>query len=762
MFIRCLSYNKKGGDLVFENLRNELYGFYLQGDAERARAFANKCFTIMEQRYRSEMTITEQKLLQYDVITEEFDPKVFRYTPFFYETGVLTSLSDGARVAKGYRFMQANGWVYRRNEHLFIDQDPDLFELTRIQKKEQLYLICGPYNDTSQHFNFNCRPFLQHGLKGIFEDAMRELEFAKNDEEREFLRAVCHGMQTMRKMAKKFAAKAEVMLQSEEDTNCRKNLSMIASTAKRVPWEAPQTLYEALATLAFLRTAMGALEGVGPNTFGRVDKDLISFYRSDIESGRITPQEAYMLVCQFLLIWDCHYDHDMLMEGYADHELENTYTLGGCDDNGEPLYNEVTSLFLRATREMNVIFPKIKCRFSKNSPKEYLDEINCSIINGTSAVLLQNDDATIPALLRAGRPLSEAQDYMITGCWGIAVNQEKYDHGSYLNLLKPFEYSIHNRKDKIALVGIDFEVIEGNENFEDLYAKVLRNCERVLDAKLDKTRRGGQIFHKVDRFPIFSSTLKDCLKKHTDFTMGGAKYNDDYQVLFGLPNIVDSLMAIKTLVFDKRKYTLVEYLIAVRANWEGYEDMRLEATRCHGWGDGNEDSCALANRFNNDLYVIFQKKVGTYGGRVHMGHLTYTEIRWWGEKTLATPDGRKYGEYFSQGLTPSRLKKIPCVNDVINSMAALDPTTMAANSVVNIILPSKIPLDRCEGFLRAVAGTAIQSLQLNCTTKEELLDAQKHPEKYPHLIVRVTGFSAKFTSLSKGWQDEVISRNFYE
>ena len=95
-------------------------------------------------------------------------------------------------------------------------------------------------------------------------------------------------------------------------------------------------------------------------------------------------------------------------------------------------------------------------------------------------------------------------------------------------------------------------------------------------------------------------------------------------------------------------------------------------------------------------------------------------------------------------------------------MAALDPTTMAANSVVNIILPSKIPLDRCEGFLRAVAGTAIQSLQLNCTTKEELLDAQKHPEKYPHLIVRVTGFSAKFTSLSKGWQDEVISRNFYE
>jgi formate C-acetyltransferase len=190
--------------------------------------------------------------------------------------------------------------------------------------------------------------------------------------------------------------------------------------------------------------------------------------------------------------------------------------------------------------------------------------------------------------------------------------------------------------------------------------------------------------------------------------------------------------------------------------------MRLEATRCHGWGDANEDSCALANRFNNDLFTIFTKKEGTYGGKVHMGHLTYTEIRFWGEKTLATPDGRRSGEYFSQGLTPSRLKRIPCVNDVINSLAALDPSTMAANSVVNIILPGNIPLDRCEGFLRAAAGTAMQSLQLNCTTREELLDAQKHPENYPDLIVRVTGFSAKFTSLSKEWQNEVITRNFYE
>ena len=743
-------------------LREELRSFYLHGDAERAKSFADRCFEIMDSRFADGMSVTEQKLMQYDVITQEFNPVLFRYSPYFFETGVLTSLSDGARCAKGHSFIQANGWVYERNNHLFADQDETLYQQKCNHVDEILYLICGPYNDTSQHFNFNCRPFLETGLKGVYERAEAELKNAKNSEEEEFLKAICHGMQSLRCVAEKFAEKANEMLSSENDEECKQNLRLIAETAKRVPWEAPRTLYEALATMAFLRTAMGSLEGVGPNTFGRLDKDLISFYHSDIDKGLITHEKAYELIVQFLLIWDCHYDHDMKMVGYADHELENTYTLGGCDDDGKPLYNEITKMFLQATHEHTIIFPKIKCRFSKNSPKEYLDEINRSIVKGTSTVLLQNDDATIKALLRAGRPINEARDYYITGCWGIATNQEKYDHGSYLNLMKSFEFSVHNLTDKMKKTGIYFESLDESESFEEIYQRTLRNCEKLIDAKLDITKKGGQIFHKVDSIPIYSSTLENCIKSHKDFTMGGAKYEDDYQLMFGLPNIVNSLLAIKTLVYDSKKYTLSEFLNAVRCNWEGYEDIRCEAMLCHCWGDGNEDSCDLANRFNNDLFNVCQKKTGTYGGKVHMGHLTYTEIRWWGEKTMATPDGRKNGEYFAQGLTPSRLKRIPCVNDVINSMASLDPSTMAANSVINIILPNNITLDRCEAFLRTIAGTAVQSLQLNCTSREELLDAQKHPEKYPDLIIRVTGFSAKFTSLSREWQDEVISRNFYE
>ena len=747
---------------MFQQMKQELYDFYLQGDARRAKAFAEKCLAILDEKLQPGMSVTAQKLLQYDVIAGEFTPVVFRHNPFYYETGVLTSRSDGARNAKDCGFVQANGWVYERNKHLFVEQDEALYARRTAQLKEQLYLICGPYNDVSQHFNYNSTPYLQMGLQGIFEKAQAQLPKAENDRQKEFLQAVCHCMELMGSMAEKFAATAEKMLLEEKDPACRENLSLIAETARRVPWNAPETFYEALATLAFLRTVTGSLEGVGPNTFGRLDQDLWPFYERDLAAGRITKEEAYKRICQFLLIWDCHYDHDSVMEGYADHELENTYTLGGCDAQGNPLYNELTKLFLQASREEKIIFPKIKCRFSKDSPKEYLDDINTAISKGLTTVLLQNDDATIAALVRSGRSIEEARDYVVTGCWGVATADEKYDHGNYLNLLKPFEYALHKLTDRMEKVGIEFEVFDGGDSFEELYRKTINNCQTLLRAKLDVVRRGGRIHHHVDCLPIFSATLENCLQKRADFTESGGKYRDNHEMMFGLPNIVDSLLAIKTLVFDRKICSLETMLQAVRSNWEGYEDLRQQALKCPGWGDGSPESCELANRFNNDLYEICSRQEGTYGGKVLMGHLTYTEIRFWGERTLATPDGRYNGECFAQGLTPSRLKKIPNVLDVIRSMQALDGSTMGANSVVNLILPTNTPLDRLEGLLRAIGHTAVQSLQLNCVSKEDLLDAQKHPEKYPHLIVRVTGFSAKFTSLSPQWQEEVITRNFYD
>ena len=746
----------------YNALREELRRFYGGEADERAARFREECEHEMEMLYREDMSVWEMKRLQYRVIAERFTPVLFGQSPFYYELGTMAAHCDGARDFRGHS--HAGGWVYRRREHLFREQDEVLWQLREIQGEEQFYLICGPYNDTSQHFIYNYRPILGMGLRGVYEKAEKALQDAQSEDARAFLQSVCEGLLCVKHISEKFSAEARTRATRETDREKAENLHRIAESAARTPWEAPESFYEALNTYALLRKVIGALEGIGVNSFGRVDMDLYPFYQKELADGTLTRGAAYDLICRFLITFDSHYDHDMKMVGYADHELENTYVLGGCDGEGRPVYNELTEMFLRATREEKIIFPKIKCRFSRTSPKEYLEAINLDVIKGTSSVLYQNDDATIPALVRAGRPINEARDYLISGCWGISGNgTEKEDGGMYVNMLKAFEYSLHRKTDMMKRVGMTFLPIDGAESFEDVYRITLENIGVLFRERLRITRRGGNMWSRVDVLPIFSSTLECCIEKGLDVTAGGGKYWDDRFLCFGFPNILDSLLAIKTLCFDEKKYTLAQLLAAVRANWEGFETMRRDAIRAPGWGDGSEESIALAVRFNADLYAMLEGVTGTYGGRVNMGHLTYTEIRFWGERTLATPDGRRNGEYFSQGLTPSRLKKIPSVTSVINSMVRMDSSYWAANSVVNIILPSnRMTLDTCDAFLRAVASSAVQTLQLNCVKREELLDAQKHPEKYPDLIVRVCGFSARFTSLSSEWQDEFLSRNFYE
>jgi len=747
----------------FDAFRQELTDFYQNKIDSMADAFREKLFPVLDAAVTPQMSAFRRKALQYKTITEACEPILFKTSPFYHELGTMIALCDGCGNFHGH--LHAGGWNYDRYEHWFYDQNPELARVRNAQGRNLLYLICGPYCDTRQHFIFNCRPVYEGGLKSLYEKAQAELAKAGNQHEKDFPESACEGLLCLKTISEKFAAAARKRLIETDDPDEKARLSRIADSAAYTPWNAPRTFYEALNTLAFIRTVCGALEGVGYNTFGRPDMDLYPFYKADLDAGRLTKEEAYELAEAVLLTWDYHYDHDMKMVGYADHELENTYTVGGCDADGRPVWNDLTEMFLRATREHKIIFPKIKVRFSAKSPKSYLDAADEDVIRGTSSILYQNDDGCIPSLVRAGFSLEDARDYIITGCWGMMTyGNIMDDHGNYVNLLKAFEFSIHNRRELMEECQLFFDPIDSAESFEEVYRITLENLRRLFRERSRMTLMGKGIWSAIDPLPLTSASMVGCLESHKDLTEGGCKYHHEHYQLVGFPNIVDSLSVIRTLCFEKKKYTLSELLAAVRANWEGFDIMRADALKCACWGDGSEESSSLAARFNHDLYEgLSELKTLWPGGKVRLGHLTYTEIRFWAEKTLATPDGRRNGEYFSQGLTPSRLHRIDSVTDVVRSLAALDPSELGGNTVVNIILPSnRMTLDICEQFLRACAHTAMGSLQLNCTTKEELLDAQLHPENHKNLIVRVCGFSARFTSLSPDWQKEVLSRNFYE
>lgn len=737
--------------------------FYWNKVNDMAEAFHQEMFALLDAACTPDMNGYQRKSLQYRTITDHCEPILFRTSPFYHELGTMSAHCDGCGEFRGH--VHAGGWNYIRSSHMFRDQDLDLCEKRVCQGRENLYLICGAYCDSRQHFIFNNRPIFRGGLKSLYEQAQAQLKNAATQEETDFLTSASEGLLCLKEISEKFSRAAGERLKTASDPIERSNLERIRDAAAHTPWNAPRTFYEALNTLAFTRTVAGALEGVGYNTFGRPDLDLLPYYERDLAAGILTKEEAYDLIEAFLLTWDCHYDHDMKMVGYADHELENTYTLGGCDTDGNPVWNDLTDMFLAITSKHKIIFPKIKVRYSAASPKAYLDAVNRDVIRSTSSVLYQNDDCCIPALVRAGYSLEDARDYLVTGCWGLMTyGNIMSDHGNYVNLLKAFEFSLHNRFDKMEECGLPFLSLDGSQSFEEVYARTIENFRILFRERNRMTLLGKPIWPKVDPLPMTSASMDGCIESKLDLTAGGCKYHNEQYYMVGLPNIVDSLLAIRTLCFEQKKYTLDEMLTAVRSNWEGFEAMRREATRCPGWGDGSEASCALGRRFNHDLYMAAgELKTLWPGGRVDIAHLTYTEIRFWAEKTLATPDGRHNGEYFSQGLTPSRLHRIDSVTSVVNSLAALDATEMAGNSVVNIILPSnRMTLDNCEAFLRSCNPTAMGSLQLNCVTKEDLLDAQIHPENHRDLIVRVCGFSARFTSLSPEWQQEVLTRNFYD
>lgn len=747
----------------WQAFKDELTQFYWNEVNDRAAAFRKKMYDLLDAQHTPEMNGYQRKAMQYRVIAEHCQPVLFAHSPFYHELGSMSAHCDGAGSLRGHE--HAGNWNYSRFEHLFIQQDPDLYQVRKAQGEQQLYLICGPYCDTRQHFIFNCKPLFRGGLKMLYHQVQEQLHEAKTSDERDFLIAAGEGLLCMKKISEKFAEAAGERLQTASDPEETHNLRRIRESAAWSPWNAPRTFYEALNLLAFCRTVSGALEGVGYNTFGRPDVELLPFYERDLAAGRLTKEEAFELVQAFLLTWDCHYDHDMKMVGYADHELENTYTLGGCDAQGRPVWNALTAMFLRATREHKIIFPKIKVRFSSESPREYLDEANLDVINSTSSILYQNDEASIAALVRAGCMLEDARDYLVTGCWGMTMNGSQMDdHGNYVNLLKAFEMSVHNLQDNMEKCRLYFRPLDDAETFEEVYRITAENFRILCRERNRMTLRGKGIWPQIDPLPLTSASMENCIENRKDLTNGGCKYHNEHYTMVGFPNVIDSLLAIKRLCFDEKRCSLEQLLRAVRSNWEGFEEIRKAALRCPGWGDGSEEAKELAARLNHELYEITGELTTLWpGGRVNLGHLTYTEIRFWAEKTLATPDGRRNGEYFAQGLTPSRLHRIDSVTDVINSLAALEGSEMAGNSVVNIILPStRMTLENCAAFLKTCAKSAMGSLQLNCLTKEQLLDAQIHPEKHRNLIVRVCGFSARFTSLSPQWQQEVLSRNFYD
>ena len=748
-----------GLNFKMQRLKNELRKFYSGELHEIFTEYKVECNAELEKSIPNGMNPVVQKGMQYEIIAKLCKPQIFKNCRFYYELGAFEWWSEGIGG-------EAPGeWTYLKRKNMFKEFNPELFKRREDAPKVQIYSLCGQYGDERQHFAFYSQEILKGGLSSLYERIKTAHGNAESDKEKQFFEAAQKGLLALKNISEKFSLKANELLKNANDKQECERLKRIAETSNRVPWEAPKNFYEALNTVMFLQMAVAALEGVALETMGRLDKLLYPFYQSDLQNG-VTEEEIYNMICEFITVFDSRMEYDEEWSEKQVFDPAYTYTLGGCDENGEPFCNELTLMFLKANYELKAVYPKIKCRISGESKKEYLDAINRDIIRGRSTVLIQSDQTIIQAFTKKGVSLKDARDYAILGCWEPVLPEGNNQHCNYMFLAKVLEYSVWET-DGFELGSAYIAPIENSKSFEEVYNTTIANIRSVFFERGEVISRGREFWPKVIAYPLLSSSIESCISNKRDLSDGGTKYKIDNLALSGIPNVVNSLIVINELCFKKKLYSLKELLTAVKSNWEGFEELYSQVLKCHFWGDESDEACSIMARFCHDLNKIVEEMPSPQGGKTALGSMLYMEMPRYAEKLRATPDGRKNYDYFCRGLEPTKLHPFDNFTTILNSLKRVDTTEFAANSVINMVLSfsdmgSNEKETIVEAFVRTAAQMNIQALQLNIVTKEELLDAQINPQKYSELVVRVCGFSAKFNSLSKRTQDEFITRNFYK
>ncbi len=691
----------------------------------------------------------------YDLMAENFIPKFFPDSPFY---GIFGGNGGWNKSGIGY-------WLFSYNEKQMWECDAAEFFRERGSSRQHYLLCCGPFYD-AMHNSAPHSNILKRGFRGYYEAALEARKNCRTSSEKEFADCTIRGFLAVKAILERCALEAKRKLDSlPSDSPMRRFLSPIAEHAAQAPWNPPKTFYEGLNALWFIREAAGELDGLRVNALGRPDAMLIDLYRNDLLAGRITEAEAYDLVCRFLLHGDCMYDKDMVLEQGALHENEISLTLGGCDRDGIEVFNDLTRLFLRAYSELDLIFPKPHCRFGAKSSHEYLQIIAQDLLDQRAVYSLVNDDGVIPALIRDGKTPEDAREYSCTGCWDIVVDsREDNSGGNYLNLARVLEAVIYDDDKTMAAAGFSLKRLDDAPDFDTVYRTLVDDILLVVRDTLKMEAKYGARAASFAPTPLTSACTTGCLENLRDLTAGGALYNPHAVSMCFFGNVLDSLLAICELCFERRVCSLAELLAAVRNNWTGESGSKLrrQVLSAPHWGDDRPETIELAQRLHEEFYARTRDLVNEHGGAFQLAYWTYREFRLWGAKTKALPDGRCNGDYLAQSLNPSHFRNDQPVSTVLQGLASLDLSKCAGNTVINLVLEkdglTPVLLD---SLLRVFAGLKLQLLQLNCMSREELLEAQKNPEAHRNLIVRVCGFSIRFTSLSREWQNEFIRRRFY-
>ena len=632
----------------------------------------------------------------------------------------------------------------------------------------------GTASSVPGHIIPNYAKVMKIGMRGLAEEYKQLLKDDIPKEHKEFIESLILSCETARDVGLRYSKKAHELALSEADSVRREELEKIGEILKQVPWEPPTTFWEALQSFWIVHMLVMAAEsypGAGLS-HGRWDQYMYPFYKSDLDEGRLTRDEAKELLQCFWIKHNYVYDYQgrLGINQGINSSFGQLITLGGCGANGEDLTNDLTWLALEVIEEMNLLEPKPNIRLHKNTPQDFLLRVAGMVSRAQGSPFLMNfDEHSIDGLVWQGVPRDQAWDYGIVGCLENTMqgNDRSDTVDVNINLAKAVELALNDGKDTSS--GIQFGPRTGNPltfaTFEDFMDKVKAQLKALVKLLVDAGNMADTVRAKYQPVPYLSALMDECADNGKDVNEGGTTWNFNTLEGMGIATLADSVAAVKKMVYDEKRISMKDLLAAIETNYEGCEEIR-QLLRSKAPKFGNDDE--YVDEIARDLSVYWAEEAAKHenpftGRKYRAGYLSWNYYVPLAPLTGATPDGRRRGEFLSGGVGAVQGMDANGPTASIRSVGKLNLETVPNGASHTItISPSMVRtpenIEKLAAMLRAcneVGGTA---LQINVIDAETLRDAQRNPDAYSNLMVRVTGYNAFFTQVGRELQEEIITR----
>ncbi len=662
---------------------------------------------------------------------------------------------------------------------------------------------------------------LDIGFAGIREKAEAELasiSYADGNYQKKsrLLQAMIISCNAAINYARRYAQLALDEAQKCTDEKRKLELLQIAQNCVNVPEKGATSFYEACQSFWFVQQLL-QIESSGHSISpGRFDQYMYPYYKKDLDSGKLTREFAQELIdCIFVKLNDLNKCRDgASAEGFAGYSLFQNMIVGGQNSEGIDVTNDLSFMCIDASHHVFLPAPSLSIRVWNGTPHDLMIKAAELTRTGIGLPAYYNDEVIIPSLMSRGVTLEDARDYNIIGCVEPqkAGKTDGWHDAAFFNMCRPLELVFHNGKDKGVQVGPQTGNVEDMDTFEKFYHAYKVQMEYMIKLLVNADNAIDMAHAERCPLPFLSSMIDDCMKNGKSVQEGGAVYNFTGPQGFGIANMADSLYAVKTLVYDEKKLSMKELKEALTTNYghglnqediavmtsEVAQDMAaagqqvgpteiaailqsvvaaVESPEAKANGErilkmieevpkfGNDDP--EVDAFARDVAYTYTKPMLKYhnprGGQFQAGLYPVSANVPLGAQTGATPDGRLAYQPVADGVSPSAGKDVNGPTAAANSVSRLDHGIASNGTLFNqkfhpSALSGRRGLENFVGLIRSYFDQKGSHMQFNVVSRETLLDAQKHPEQYKHLVVRVAGYSALFTTLSKSLQDDIIRR----